>query len=64
MYQKLMPLLIAVLCVSGCANRKLVDGQKQNQKLQGLAEIKKKAKIEKTPTPSEIIQASASLHII
>lgn len=34
MYRKLLPLLLVIVCISGCSNQKLTDCQKHNQKLQ------------------------------
>jgi hypothetical protein len=69
MYRKLLPLLIVVLCISGCSSRKLADCQKHNQKLQAdLTQVqqrlqdetvKHKADVDKLNAESQEMQTQA-----
>ncbi|HEY5137915.1 MAG TPA: hypothetical protein VIJ25_01150 [Methylococcales bacterium] len=60
MYRKLLPLLIVALCVSGCANRKLADSQKQNQKLQAdITQIRQQLQDETAKHKADVDKLSA-----
>ena len=61
MYRKLLPLLIvALLCVGGCSNRKLTDCQQQNQKLQAdVTQIQQRLQDETVKHKAEVDKLNA-----